>query len=219
MFLKLVRDFRKLPLKRIFILGTLVLCLLGYQPVLSFPPIRRVKVLAQEPQQTIRSQSISQPFILPHPGYISTRFSFRHPGVDIATGLGMPIHPILDGKVVTVEYTFFGLGYFVVIEHEGGYKSTYGHMGRIYIKVGDEVKQSTIMGEVGLTGRTSGPHTHLELTRNGSYLDPLKSLPALADYPRPTDIRPAGGPEQNPQNETVEKAPILNLRKELKFNL
>lgn len=222
MFLTLVRDLKKLPLKTVLILGTLVLYFLGYQPVFHFPPLKRAVILAQEPQQTIHSQAIAQPFILPHPGYISTRFSFWHPGVDLATNLGMPVHPVLDGQVIDVEYTFWGLGHFVTIQHDGGYKSTYGHMGKVFVKSGDLVKQSTILGEVGLTGATSGPHTHLELTKDGSYIDPLKFLPTLPDWPDPNSysrsniIKPSGGPQTiSPSEQTIQ----IDLKKELKFNL
>lgn len=176
-----VFKFTKLPLA-----VALVLYLMGYQPTLAIPPIKKSEVLAEFTQeQSIQAASLSQAFSLPHPGYISTHFSAWHPGTDIATGLGMPIHPIAPGKVVEATYSFFGLGHFVVVEHQQGYRSTYGHMGKIFVRTGDNVSPSSILGEVGLTGHTSGPHTHLEITQEGKYIDPEKVLPILPDFPQP----------------------------------
>ncbi len=162
---------------------------LGYYPTFGIPPVKESTVEAQSPQEQrseIISSSFSKPLILPHPGYLSTRFSSYHPGIDVAAGLGMPIHPIIDGVVETVGHDIFGLGNYVIISHEKGFTSTYGHMGRIFAKTGTKVSSENILGEVGLTGHTSGPHTHLEITLNGVLIDPQKLLPEIPDMPRPT---------------------------------
>jgi murein DD-endopeptidase MepM/ murein hydrolase activator NlpD len=172
------------------------LTLLGYQPVLGFPPIKQAKVEASE-EQVAKIQSDVMPIVqLPHPGYLSTRFSFYHPGVDIATGLGMPVHPISEGIVIETHYDLWGLGHYVVVSHDNGLKSTYAHMGRIFVKAGDPVKLSSIIGEVGLTGNTSGPHTHLEVNKNGRNFDPLTILPPLQDFPSAEYLRPVGGEQK-----------------------
>lgn len=159
--------------------------LAGYYPSFSIPPIKHSEALAQVQEQRgeIISASFSKPLILPHPGYLSTRFSGFHPGIDIASGLGMPIHPIIDGVVEEAGHDIFGLGNYVVVLHENGFKSKYAHMGRIYVRVEDKVSSENTLGEVGLTGHTSGPHTHLEITLNGNYIDPQKLLPELSDMP------------------------------------
>lgn len=179
----------KLPL-----VALITLYLLGYYPVLGFPPIKQANTQAAEAsiQAQVISDSLPSPIQLPHPGYLSTRFSNWHPGVDIATGLGMPIHPITDGTIEDVQYELWGLGHHITISHPGSYKSTYGHMGRIYVKVGDQVSADSIIGEVGLTGQTSGPHTHLEVTKDGKYLNPLTILPPIPDVPSPEDFKPVG---------------------------
>lgn len=143
----------------------------------------RVQASTQEQKGEIIAESFSKPLVLPHPGYISTRFSSWHPGIDIATGLGMPIHSVTEGVITTVGRDFFGLGNFVEVLHQNGFRSKYAHMGRIYVKVGDKVTSENILGEVGLTGHTSGPHTHLEITRNGNYVDPQALLPEIPDMP------------------------------------
>lgn len=171
---------------KLTIISFVLLTLLGYYPIFSIPPVKRSLVLAsyQEQKEEVIAESFSKPLILPHPGYLTSRFSAYHPGIDIAIGLGMPIHPIIEGQVSEVSRDFFGLGNFVEISHQNGFKSKYAHMGKIYVKVGDQVSQENILGEVGLTGRTSGPHTHLEITRNGSYVDPQTLLPEIPDLPK-----------------------------------
>lgn len=173
--------------------GVLVLYLLGYQPTFALPPLRKAIVRAEFSQeQQIDSTKLSEAFTLPHPGYLTTHFSQWHPGIDIATGLGMLIHPIASGTVVETTYGFFGLGHYVVVEHQQGYRSTYGHMGEIYVKKGDKVTANSYLGEVGMTGRTTGPHTHLEITKNGSYTDPQKLLPTISTWPQYAGTAPSG---------------------------
>lgn len=162
----------------------------GYYPALSIPPVKRSQVFAQTHQQKgeVISSSFSKAPILPHPAYLSTRFSNYHPGIDLAAGLGMPIHPIIEGVVEEAGRDIFGLGNYVVLAHENNFKSKYAHMGKIYVKSGQQVTSDNTLGEVGLTGRTSGPHTHLEITRSGEYIDPQTILPEILPMPISTSI-------------------------------
>ncbi|MDD5415492.1 MAG: M23 family metallopeptidase [Candidatus Daviesbacteria bacterium] len=184
--LRFLKRFTKLA-----IIGFIFFSLTGYYPTLSIPPVKKSLALAsykaagQEQKEEVIAESFSKPLVLPHPGYLTTRFSTWHPGIDIATGLGMPVRPIINGKVFEVGRDFWGLGNYVVVTHENGFKSKYAHMGKIYVKVKDEVAPENILGEVGLTGHTSGPHTHLEITRNDSYVNPQALLPEIPDMPRP----------------------------------
>ncbi|OGE28025.1 hypothetical protein A2867_04070 [Candidatus Daviesbacteria bacterium RIFCSPHIGHO2_01_FULL_40_11] len=165
----------------------------GYYPTFSIPPVRKAVVAASNQQQKgeIIAQNFSKPPILPHPGYLSTRFSPYHPGIDIAAGLGMPIHPITDGEVAIVGRDLFGLGNFVEVVHQNGFKSKYAHMGKTYVKVGQKITAENTLGEVGLTGHTSGPHTHLEVTREGKFIDPQALLPEIPDMPASPRGEPA----------------------------
>jgi len=171
---------------RLAIISLIIFEFLGYYPNLSVPPIKRSQAIAQglEEKGEIIPASFSKPLNLPHPGYLTTRFSFFHPGIDIAAGLGMPIHPITDGVVEEVGYDIFGLGNYVVVSHENAFKSKYAHLGKIYVKAKEKVTPSNILGEVGLSGHTSGPHTHLEITHDGGYIDPQKLLPEIPDMPK-----------------------------------
>jgi murein DD-endopeptidase MepM/ murein hydrolase activator NlpD len=171
---------------KLIISAFILFSLFGYYPTFSYPPIKKSVVLAQTQEQKmeITANSFSKPPILPHPGYLTTRFSAWHPGIDIAAGLGMPIRPILDGEINQVGRDFWGLGNFVEILHENGFKSKYAHMGRVYVKAGDKVSQEKILGEVGMTGNTSGPHTHLEVTRDGNFVNPQTLLPEIPNIPQ-----------------------------------
>lgn len=127
-------------------------------------------------------------FQLPHTGYITTPFASYHPGIDICIGLGMPIKPIGKGVVTEAGYNIWGLGLMVEIDHGNGYKSTYGHMGKIYVTKGKEVNTDDLIGEVGMTGHTTGPHTHLELSYAGKKVDPRPLLPEIRNYPKEEDF-------------------------------
>lgn len=194
-FPKFFQGFRRL--KYIFA----VTLLLGYYPTVSLPTNSHTStILAAEQVAELQADSLPFAFSLPHPGYLSTPFSRYHPGIDIATGLGMPIHPVGPGQVVAVNYGFFGLGHEVIISHSGGFESVYGHMSRIYVKVGNQVTQNSTLGEVGLTGQTSGSHTHLEIRRDGKPIDPQTILPTIPHFPSPMDFQPVGGRGGEPTN-------------------
>lgn len=173
-------------------LGVLLLCLsflFNYQPYLAFPPIKNSLVYAEIAQESqVTPQDLGVTFKLPHEGYITSPFSSFHPGIDIATGLGMPVEPITRGTVVSTGFNFFGLGLFVEVDHGNGYRSLYGHMGKIYTEAGKEVNENNFLGEVGLTGNTSGPHTHLEVFKDGVRIDPRLILPAIRNYPKEEDF-------------------------------
>lgn len=173
------------------ITSAILIFLSGYYPTFTIPPVKSSVVFAQTDTQEgqITASSFPKPLILPHPGYLSTRFSKFHPGIDIAIGFGIQIHPIIDGVVEQVHHGFFGLGHFVVLTHVNDFKSIYGHMGKIYVKVGQMVSSDSTLGEVGMSGATSGPHTHLEVTHEGKYIDPLTILPPIPTMPEIAQVR------------------------------
>lgn len=163
----------------------LAVFLSGYYPTLWVPPLKPSRVSAEgtlnnEQKAEIIASSFSQPVTLPHPGYLSGRFSNSHPGIDLAAGLGMPVHPITQGIVDEVNLSIWGLGNHVTVSHPNSFKSLYGHLSRVFTKKGQEVTTQTLLGEVGMTGFSSGPHTHLEITHNGEYIDPLLILPEIS---------------------------------------
>ncbi len=181
---------------------------LSYQPVFGIPPLQKSIVRAQTEQAPkVVGSSLPFTFQPPHPGYISTYYSAYHPGIDIASGLGTPIKPIARGIVLDTGYNFWGLGLTVTIDHGNGYKSTYAHMGRIYAQKGQEVLEDNYIGEIGMTGNTSGPHTHLEVYRDGASIDPLAVLPAIRSMPVAEDFKPVGGNYNYPPKKTPTQTP------------
>lgn len=136
-------------------------------------PIKPVDIEA-----SIQSKRSPFDFVKPVDGYISQGYRSYHRAVDIATGaVGVPIKSLGTGKVEYTGYMADGHGYTVVVDHGDGLKSLYAHMGKIEVGVGNEVNSSTTLGTVGLTGRTTGAHLHLELYDNGIAVDPSKILP------------------------------------------
>lgn len=188
-------SFRKLSLK--LALGVFLLTFFtGYQPTLGFPPIKQSVANAQETKEqshTVTAQSLPFNFQELFPGYLSQHFSNWHKALDIATGLGMPIKPITGGTVTSATFDWFGYGLKVEIDHGNGYKSLYAHMGKIYVKEGQKIEPNQYIGEVGLTGRTTGPHTHLEVQKDNAYVDPETLLPKIREYATEEDFKPVGG--------------------------
>lgn len=188
---KLARLFSKV------LLGVICLTFLaGYQPTLGFPPIKQSIAFAQESKEqshTIVAQGLPFNFQKLFPGYISQHFSNWHKALDIATGLGMPIKPITGGTVTSASFDWFGYGLKVEVDHGNGYKSLYAHMGRIYVKEGQKIDENSYIGEVGLTGRTTGPHTHLEVQKDNEYVDPETLLPQIREFATEEDFKPVGG--------------------------
>jgi murein DD-endopeptidase MepM/ murein hydrolase activator NlpD len=100
-----------------------------------------------------------------------TRF---HNGLDLAAPEGMKVVPAMSGTVVFAGYES-GYGNTVLVQHSGGIQTRYGHLGSINVKTGDPVTSQEILGTVGNTGRSTGPHLHFEVIRMGRPVDPLTS--------------------------------------------
>ena len=98
-----------------------------------------------------------------------------HNGVDIAAPIGSAINPIAPGKVISVTSDGRS-GNYVVVDHGDGYTSSYSHMGKQSVKVGDDVTQSTVLGSIGMTGRTTGPHVHLVVRKGKEHVDPKRLM-------------------------------------------
>lgn len=113
---------------------------------------------------------------LPDATGISQGFHALHPGLDITAPEGSMIRPVSDGKVIEITTLVTGYGRSVVVDHGNGLISRYAHMGKIFVDEGDEVNEFTELGEVGLTGHTTGYHLHLEVRKNGNPLNPLPYL-------------------------------------------
>ena len=99
------------------------------------------------------------------------RFTRMHKGLDIGAPYGTPIHAMTDGVVAFAGRTG-GYGNFVKLTHGGGMASGYGHMSRIAVSSGTRVRQGQVIGYVGSTGMSTGPHLHWEVWKNGAAINP-----------------------------------------------
>jgi hypothetical protein len=96
-----------------------------------------------------------------------------HQGLDFTAPQGTPIYATADGTVKEVGFTTSGFGNRVVINHGYGYETLYGHMYRFKARVGQKVKRGEVIGYVGNTGKSTGPHCHYEVHRGGRPVDPI----------------------------------------------
>jgi murein DD-endopeptidase MepM/ murein hydrolase activator NlpD len=95
-----------------------------------------------------------------------------HAGVDIPAVLGTPILAAADGRVSTAGQQG-GYGLLVTLEHKGGLQTRYGHMSAVSVSSGQRIKKGQVIGFVGSTGHSTGPHLHYETRINGQAVDPF----------------------------------------------
>ncbi|MFC1711142.1 M23 family metallopeptidase [Patescibacteria group bacterium] len=117
--------------------------------------------------------AIATSFNLPITGPISQGFSWHHPAIDIVAKISTPIYPIGSGKVAEVDYYSGSYGNKVVIFHGNDTYSFYAHLGKTQVQPDQFIHEKTILGTIGVTGRTTGPHLHLEIIKNGKPVNPL----------------------------------------------
>ncbi len=95
-----------------------------------------------------------------------------HSGIDFSAKTGTDIYSTGDGVVENIKTSYTGYGKHVIINHGFGYKTLYAHMSEFLIKKGQKVKRGDIIGKVGNTGTSTGPHLHYEVIRNNRKIDP-----------------------------------------------
>jgi murein DD-endopeptidase MepM/ murein hydrolase activator NlpD len=116
-------------------------------------------------------------FVWPTAGYVTQGYKRYHLALDIARAIGTPVKAADNGFIVSAGWSNDGYGNNIVIDHGNGYQTLYGHLNRIYVKVGDSVARGSEIGQMGSTGRSTGPHLHFEVRKNGVRLNPLSFLP------------------------------------------
>lgn len=109
-------------------------------------------------------------------GVVSQGFHARHRAIDIAAPAGTPIRAADNGIVVSAGYSRIGYGGQVVIDHQIDYVTLYAHLSQALVQKGDVVQKGQIIGYVGSTGNSSGPHIHFELRDFGFLIDPRPLL-------------------------------------------
>jgi murein DD-endopeptidase MepM/ murein hydrolase activator NlpD len=149
----------------------------------------RVKREQEKVHTAMRGFSDATPLTMrmspPVPGRRSSSFGLRrvfngesrnpHSGMDIAAPTGTPVHVPLPGRVVDVGSYFFN-GNNVLIDHGQGLMTMYCHLSKIRVAQGQELKAGEVLGEVGATGRVTGPHLHWGVILNGASVDPALFL-------------------------------------------
>lgn len=127
----------------------------------------------------------SSGYIRPVSGRITSGYGYRihpiwgdrrfHTGVDFAGPTGDPIKAVRDGVVILRQY-YYGYGNTVIIDHGNGVSSLYAHMHNFNVSLGTRVSQGQVIGTVGSTGDSTGPHLHFEIRINGNHVNPMNYL-------------------------------------------
>lgn len=160
--------------------------------------------LVETKEQMLAAIPAIQPVSNKDLSHIASGFGFRidpiyktpkmHTGLDFASATGTPVYATGNGSVRFTGFEEKGYGNHVIINHGYGYETLYGHMVRIKVRPGQMVKRGEIIGWVGNTGKSTGPHCHYEVIRNGEKIDPVhyffNDLSAV-DYERMVKIAAA----------------------------
>ena len=152
--------------------------------------IKQLEASSLEIEKFVRSRGVSRQIstgslVWPARGRIVSRFGYRrhpiwggfhlHTGIDIAAPFGNPIISADSGEIIFSGW-WDGYGKAIVIDHGRGYTTVYGHMSRVYMQAGQSVAKGQMIGLVGSTGFSTGPHLHFEIRYNGKPIDPLSRL-------------------------------------------
>jgi murein DD-endopeptidase MepM/ murein hydrolase activator NlpD len=117
-------------------------------------------------------------FVWPVYGWLSQSYRYDHRAIDIAAPQGTPITAADRGVVLRAGWNNQGYGQFVIIDHQIDYVTLYAHLDRVLVKEGEIVGQGQVLGTVGSTGNSTGPHLHFEIRDFGRLANPLEMLAA-----------------------------------------
>jgi murein DD-endopeptidase MepM/ murein hydrolase activator NlpD len=136
------------------------------------------KIQAAQSHSTVQhtgSGQLSWPVSAPITSPFGWRWGRMHEGIDLGAAYGTPIAAAAAGTVIYAGW-LGGYGNLTVIDHGGGIATAYGHQSRIAVSIGQQVARGEIIGYVGSTGHSTGPHLHFEVRVNGQAVDPLGYL-------------------------------------------
>lgn len=154
-------------------------------------PVRGISVPSRTPVEGARMTSGFG--LRAHPVLGGLR---RHEGIDLAAPTGTPVYATADGVVGHADwYSSYGL--FISINHGASMETRYGHLSRLAVTAGDNVKKGELIGYVGSTGRSTGPHLHYEVRIEGIAVNPIPYMEedeAMLAYARHARLSGRGGP-------------------------
>lgn len=139
-----------------------------------------------ELNETERLLILGELFAWPTGGDYTSGFGMRsdpftglprfHNGVDIANRVGTPVRAAASGRVVHIETQIGNYGRFVIVRHPDGFQTLYAHLNDFSVRNGEFVERGEVLGTMGNTGRSTGPHLHFSVIHNGTFVDPLRYL-------------------------------------------
>jgi murein DD-endopeptidase MepM/ murein hydrolase activator NlpD len=142
-----------------------------------------ISALIKKKEEVLASIPAIQPISNKDLKHIASGFGMRidpiykipkmHEGLDFAANTGTPVYATGNAAVTIVEYGSTGYGNRIVLTHMVGYQTLYGHLSRITVKQGQKVKRGDLIGYVGSTGKSTAPHLHYEVWKNGTKLNPI----------------------------------------------
>ena len=109
--------------------------------------------------------------------YVGWTFQDWHRGIDLMASEGTPVYAAASGTVIFAGWNTWGYGYLIVLSHGNGWSTYYAHLSYLNVGCGQYVNAGQFIGEVGTTGRSSGPHLHFEIRQNNEPLDPQRFIP------------------------------------------
>lgn len=147
---------------------------------------KRISEIVNNKWDSIYHMPLGNPISLSDYNNISNNFGYRmhpilkevlfHDGIDITADIGSDVFATGNGIVDNIYYSNKGYGNRVVINHKNGYKSVYAHLDEIYVEKGQIVDKNSLLGTVGNTGRSTGPHLHYEILVNNKPVNPINYM-------------------------------------------
>ena len=144
---------------------------------------KEIEKMVKNKEQLLASTPAIQPLSNKDLDRVSSGFGYRidplyktvkfHPGLDFTAPQGTPVYATADGVIEIAGNLGNGYGNHIVIDHGYSYNTLYGHLFRIKAKIGQRVKRGEVIGHVGNTGKSTGPHLHYEVIKGRKHLDPI----------------------------------------------
>jgi len=170
-----IADKYRVSLEKIAIVNTITDNIVPAGTVLFLPDAKLDRVTIQEINGDLFRKPLHGSY------YISSRYGWRdnpflgtrtfHNGIDMATARGTAVYSALDGTVLTTGYDVT-YGNYIIVAHHSGYQTLYGHLNSIITAKGKYVTTTTVIGTVGNTGQSTGPHLHFTVYKNRATINP-----------------------------------------------